>query len=294
MNTLVGVDHGGTYVSALRMLSRLGLPDLKLGLLHVEEPVWAVSMAGLAPITFPVEETVNALRVAGTRLLGEATKLANLLGMASVSEYEVGHACSLMMNLADARQYELIAVGSEQKGSYGSFFLGSVGRGLAMGSHQSFLVAKGEVPIAGKLKIVLATDHSPYADRAIQHFLKMRPTGIEHITLLTATEIGAGPMVSPLAEFAVDLVPAIEATEKAIRARGEKLQSQLVSAGYPTDVRVVDGFPHQVIEAEMKEYNADLLVMGAQGHGFVERLLIGSASLHQVVNEPYSVMVIRA
>ena len=40
--------------------------------------------------------------------------------------------------------------------------------------------------------------------------------------------------------------------------------------------------------------NADLLVLGAQGHGFLERLTTGSVSLDQAVARPYSVIVMRA
>ena len=36
-----------------------------------------------------------------------------------------------------------------------------------------------------------------------------------------------------------------------------------------------------------------LMILGAQGHGFIERLLIGSTSLHQVAAEPYPVLVLR-
>jgi nucleotide-binding universal stress UspA family protein len=44
----------------------------------------------------------------------------------------------------------------------------------------------------------------------------------------------------------------------------------------------------------MLDTQADILVMGAQGHGFVERVFIGSVSLHQALYEPYPVMIVRA
>ncbi len=294
MKTIVGVDHGGTYANALRLIKRLGLPALKLRLIHVEEPVWASPTAFLAPVTFPVQETIDALRQAGTRLLGEATELARSLEIPADSEYEVGHACSLLMSMADAGHYDLIAVGSDRKGSYGSFFLGSVGRGLATGAHQSFLVAKGQVEHVGKISIVFATDHSPYGDRAIQKFLEIRPSGIEKITLLTACERGSVPVLSPVGEREIQFNESREATKKAILEKGEHVKAQLEAAGYPTQISVVDGLAYEAIHAEMKATQSDLLVMGAQGHGFLERLFIGSIALHQVVSEPYSVLVLRA
>jgi hypothetical protein len=43
----------------------------------------------------------------------------------------------------------------------------------------------------------------------------------------------------------------------------------------------------------MRTEQADLLVLGAQGHGFLDRMRSGSVSFHQVVGESYSVLVLR-
>jgi hypothetical protein len=43
----------------------------------------------------------------------------------------------------------------------------------------------------------------------------------------------------------------------------------------------------------MLDTKSDLLVLGAQGHGFLARLRMGSKSFHQVVSERYSVLVLR-
>lgn len=59
------------------------------------------------------------------------------------------------------------------------------------------------------------------------------------------------------------------------------------------DIKVVDGHPNDVIRAEMTATGSELLLMGAQGHGFFHRLKFGSKSLHQVVSESYSVLILR-
>ena len=44
----------------------------------------------------------------------------------------------------------------------------------------------------------------------------------------------------------------------------------------------------------MRTANADLLVIGAEGHSFVERLSVGSVALDEVSNSEFSVLVMRA
>jgi len=43
----------------------------------------------------------------------------------------------------------------------------------------------------------------------------------------------------------------------------------------------------------MHSTGAELMVVGAHGKGWIERLLIGSTSLHEVIDEPYNVLVLR-
>jgi hypothetical protein len=37
-----------------------------------------------------------------------------------------------------------------------------------------------------------------------------------------------------------------------------------------------------------------LLILGAQGYGFWERLMVGSISFHQAIAEPHPVLILRA
>jgi nucleotide-binding universal stress UspA family protein len=58
--------------------------------------------------------------------------------------------------------------------------------------------------------------------------------------------------------------------------------------------RVERGDANAAIRTVMRQENADLLILGAQGHGFLDRLQHGSVSFHQVVAESYSVLLLRA
>jgi nucleotide-binding universal stress UspA family protein len=65
-------------------------------------------------------------------------------------------------------------------------------------------------------------------------------------------------------------------------------------AGIGAEFRVVKGHANDAIRDTMNDFGGELLILGAHGHSFLEQLLIGSVSLHQVVGEPYSTFLVRA
>ena len=75
---------------------------------------------------------------------------------------------------------------------------------------------------------------------------------------------------------------------------GEQAVSSLGKAGIATKTEFKRGYVSSAIEHTMAECNGDLVILGAQGHGFLERLLIGSVALNQVVTSRFSTLVIRS
>jgi nucleotide-binding universal stress UspA family protein len=185
----------------------------------------------------------------------------------------LGSPVSVLTAEADERSADLIAVGSEQKGTWGSLFFGSVGKGLLMGADHSILFGKGPVENEGAINAIFATDHSEYAQKAADWLLSHLPAGFGQVVVLTA--VGEKDDRATFEKANHDL--AIRFNQQGIAARGE----------------VVEGHPSQAIKQAMSAHKSDLLIVGAQGHGFLERLRIGSLSFEVVVNSPYSVLVIR-
>ena len=94
-------------------------------------------------------------------------------------------------------------------------------------------------------------------------------------------------------------LPAIEGqmlqwVDSKLREKTDHLVQRLREFGYDADGKVVHGRTNDMLREAMQDTEADLVIVGAQGHGFIERLFIGSVSLHQVVSEPYPVLVLRA
>jgi nucleotide-binding universal stress UspA family protein len=286
MRSLVGIDRNGCYRPALNLLARLNFENNVPVLAHVSPSVVG-ALAGSPLLYDPSAADVQAsLATAGHALLHVAQDQANHGGLGEnlEIEYAVGNSSPALMDMANRRRSDLVAIGSTCQGVVGSFFLGSVGRALAIGGEQSFLVARGEPRTAGPVKAVFATDLSEYSDRCFARLLDMNPQGLGHLSIVTATESHVDPEV---------LGESITEAEEAMRRRGARMVHRLAAKGIAADYRLVEGHPAEAIRRVIQETDSELLILGARGHGIVERILIGSFALHAVVAEQYSVLVLR-
>lgn len=273
MKTIVGIDFEGHYESALRLLSRVEFSSNHVELVHADEPL--VTYVPAVPVPFEIDDN---RRIQSLDLLERANHKASAMGLhVTDRRYMIDPPTKALLDEAAAQHDDLIAIGSRQKGKYGSLFLGSVGRALAIGSRSSVLVAKGEISPTGEVTAVFATDQSEYANEALRLLLRMHPKGIGRLVLVTAIPEGDN------AE-----------TERQSRAdASQKLVDQVNSFDLAAEYRIVEGTPESVIAATMKDVHADLLILGAQGHGFLDRLFLGSLSLQQVVASPFSTLLLR-
>ncbi|RYG29258.1 universal stress protein, partial [bacterium] len=146
MRTLVGVDEGRSYIPAIRLLARLDFKGNEAILVHVEQPIGTVYNP--VPLAYDYGDDANAEKQArefGETLLEEAASAARLmdLGIEPKTVYALGTSSGRLMEVADEEGADLVAIGSRRQGTLESFFLGSVGRALAIAANQSFLVARG-------------------------------------------------------------------------------------------------------------------------------------------------------
>jgi nucleotide-binding universal stress UspA family protein len=73
----------------------------------------------------------------------------------------------------------------------------------------------------------------------------------------------------------------------------DEVVCRLEGKGYAAHSHVLTGHPNDVIHHSVTAFAADILILGGQGHGFIERLVVGSVALHQAVAEPYSLLIVR-
>lgn len=178
-------------------------------------------------------------------------------------------------------------------GRWGSLFFGSVTRALAIESPRSFLVGKNEAVAEGPVTAVLAVDHSPYCDKCMDRFVDLAPGGLRKVTIVTAHWTDISMLDMALKDSHLQAEDLYAWVEDRVRSRSAAIAERLGAKGIETDVRILQAEPREAIAAAMEETKADLLVMGARGHGLKERLVLGSVAMHEVVVAPHSVLVIR-
>lgn len=276
MRALIAVDPEDSYRPGLHLFRRLEFPKPAIEFVHVGEML-LVGAPGAGPFTYesyPVVEETR--RRHGEALVQHAASEASALGLGSTTLYTEGKVSDTLIHEANQFAADLIVTGSSHKSALGAFLLGGVGRGLTIAAHQSLLIAKHDVAPTGKLTVLFATDGSDYADNCLRMLVRMEPRGIRRFAIVTA-------------------VPSFEDGQPPMEARMhvDSLVSHLCESGYHAEGHVVLGTPTEVIDSMMQSINADLLVMGAQGHRFIERVVLGSVSMHEVLAQPHSILLLR-
>lgn len=141
--------------------------------------------------------------------------------------------------------------------------------------------------------LLLATDGSEVADRAIEHALGLANAVGARVTALTIS-----PPWSALAYGVVQGLGSHEAYDKAAEDRAAKLlgavSSKAAKLGVPCDtLHLVEINPYQAILATAVSRKCDLIVVGAHGRRGVERLLIGSETAKLLSHATCPVLVWR-
>jgi nucleotide-binding universal stress UspA family protein len=293
MKAIIGIDAQGAYKPALHLYRNLGFQNAATTLVHA-----ASAVLPMVPVSFlaSMEVQTDYARVVenvGRTALEDAKSYACGLDINCKTRLVLGSPADVLCHTAEASQADLVAVSATHHGKWSSSFLGSVSRSLAIACPASVLIAKDPEPTPRRLNVVLAVDHSEYCMKAVGHFLSMRAVGIDKIHVVTAFDMRESDIAAVsvnLPSIQEKIVPWVTAK---LRKKNEDLCAHLKEWGYEADQRIVSGPTNDVLREAMQDMQADLMIMGAQGHGFFERLMIGSTSLHQAVAEPYPVFIIR-
>jgi nucleotide-binding universal stress UspA family protein len=302
MYITIGVDvEEGVDAPMLHLLKRLRFNAAKVEAVRVvSREYYPLGDPGMGAYATSVEqmfeiEEKNAENV--------SQQVAAVFGSASAGATVLqGHPVHMLLGHAQEKSADLIAIDGRETNPLLAAMIGSTSRGLLLGASQSVLIAKdakdpkkSDVPEDRPVRAVLATDHSPYANKCWEHLMRFMPRGIEHITILTAYPKNYfeawEPLLPPMG------VSAASAIYNDLHNRNEELKTRLAQRFDPA-VTTIDAVVsplsvHEAIQQQMAESQADLLILGAKGHGLLERLTIGSVALREALTQPKSVLVVR-
>lgn len=294
MRIVLGVNEPAYSRHALHLLERLRFCGASVDAVHAIEMVPLAAWPEMPAEAWEVAaESQAEWERDAVALTDKTAHELQEQGFVANSVVRRGSAAHQLMQYADEIEAGLIAVSSRQESPLEAFFAGSVSRGLVIGAHQSILVAKGEPAPTGPLTAVLATDHSTYMNGCIDRLVEMAPQGLAKLIIVTAYDVKRRALNALLPRQPELRAEWIETFERTLHDRNKAVAARFQQDSLVCESRVIAGPPVAVINSVMRESGADLLVVGAQGHDFVERLAIGSLSFHEVMSEPHSVLVLR-
>jgi nucleotide-binding universal stress UspA family protein len=139
-------------------------------------------------------------------------------------------------------------------------------------------------------KILVATDFSASADRALDTAIAIAARTRAEVHLLHALEV----MPPPAAPYAVAIPDDLIGAAREAALRKLRAAEARVSARGLTGTGVIGTVPAaHSIATRAQELGADLVVVGSRGHTGLKRFLLGSVAEHTVRTSPVSVLTVR-
>ena len=292
MNVLVATDGSQYGQWALNWVAKLPLTKApRVTALHVVDRAW---------LRGPFRTRPEILRVdaRSARTLKRAQEqLASLKLMGTVRK-EQGAVAPTILKRAPKRD-GLLVVGSKGLDALDRFTLGSVSTKLIQYATCPVLVVKSEaVPLR---QITLATDGSPASAQAMEFVLtRLQPDRSTGKGKRVPIHVSVVHVIArrPLAPIDIGTtIPwtkyrGLKVTEVSQKLLEQSVQ-KLVKAGFTAEPLCQSGNPAEQIMKVASKQQADLIVMGAQGLGAIDRFFLGSVSTRVVQYANCAVLVVR-
>jgi nucleotide-binding universal stress UspA family protein len=181
---------------------------------------------------------------------------------------------------------DLIVVGTHGRSGVQRLVLGSVAEKTIRLASSAVLVTRGEVPVGGYRHVVVGTDFSDLAWRALERALELTAPG-GHVHVVYAWQ-------APYIEYDLTgqmLVGLREAAEIEVETNRERVLAMPRPPGVMVGLDLADGVPFVVLDEYSK--SAQLLVVGSHGRRGIRRFLLGSVAEATVRHARCSVLVAR-
>ena len=261
----------------------------RVTVLHVLDRAW---LRG----PFRTRPEIQRIEAHSARTLKKAKQQLVALKLKGTVRKQQGAVAPVILKRAPKRD-GLLVVGSQGLDALDRFLLGSVSTKLIQHAACPVLVVKGEA--APLRRIILATDGSDASAAALEFVLTRfqpdRSTGkggrvpIHVSVLYVMTPLSLAPITIkstiPWIKFPELKKANLEFINQSVR--------KLIKAGFTAEPLYHLGNPAEEIMKLAAKRHAELIVMGAQGLGAIDRLLLGSVSTRVVQHTTCAVLVVR-
>lgn len=187
---------------------------------------------------------------------------------------------------------DLLAVGTHGRTGLSWFFLGSVAERIIRGSALDVLVARGEATGRGGFhRILVATDFSPSADRALDRAMSLAARG----AAIDVVHFEGGHPAAELHDQLRSLgdQDLDEVLVADLRAAGELMVSERATPGHVPRFSVSRQRPIPGIVHRLEAERYDLVALGSQGRRGLPRFVLGSVAETVARRAPCSVLVVK-
>jgi nucleotide-binding universal stress UspA family protein len=290
MKILIAIDSSASSEAVLSEIVGRQWPEGTMA--RVLNVVGSVAAYSNAP---DIEPLVSAETEAARALVKSAV---DQLASRAIEAYWVvteGNPRPAIVDYARAWGPDFVFIGSHGHSGVSRFFLGSVAKTVLRHVPCSVGILR---PFTGDrlakvgMKILLATDGSKYSEAAVRSVAE-RPwpkrTKVKLVSVISPPELfidrayGMAELVGPAEEIKKEWAQeALSTAGKILTSAG--LKSAGVALTGDAKVRIID---------EAKKWEADLVVVGAQGRGGIDRIFQGSVSEAVAIHAHCSVEVIR-
>ncbi len=217
-------------------------------------------------------------------------------GFQVTTEMPLGLPAYSLNDVARRQGAGLIVVGSHGKSLWREGVLGSVSSAILHHTEFPTLllnITVTEAKPAGTCRlnatdmlrhVLVPTDFSDIADRALAYVERLVPKGVGRVTLLHAIEVPGGETYPPGFEEM-----ALAQAEELLAPLKERLQAAGAAA---VDLVYAEGHPLKLILETLRQTDISLIVMGTQGKGFLKEVFLGSVAHNVTRLAPCPVLLI--
>lgn len=240
---------------------------------------WQTPVAGAYPMSSPVTVVIDDAEFHDAAAHDVAEVAAGLAPRVPLPvTAAVGHGGPAQVLLEASESAALLVIGSRGRGGFTRLLLGSTSTQCATHASVPTIVVPGDVEPAAVETVIVGCDGSPNSMEALRWAIDFAPPGGTVVVVwvwdATPLAVGADAFFFPDAS---DL--AAERFHHLVDTVAEQARSRNVTL----EREFVRGTPRSALAAQAE--NADLVVVGARGHGAVGAALLGSVStwlLHHV------------
>lgn len=293
MKVIVGIDESSASQAALEYVLRLKLADLRLILVNSVESVLPDG-AFIDSKGHPVADLTIENRKSGAKLLEEAKERARGFGVDAETQICLGNPGETLSFIAEEKNADLIAVGGNRRSAWDEFLLGSTAKRLLHDSPRHLLIARAVPKSEGELNALVAVDQRFESAAYLDALTAMRPKGIAAIDLVTVNRVDESKVHHLVEGLPVTVGVAEGWVASGLRHGNEALAQRLEGLGVECVPRVVQGdVPERALVEWAEKNQADLIVVGAHPHGFIDRHLHHSVSEGLLSAGPRALLVLR-